>query len=69
MSEAGPRVVIVGGGFGGIAAAKALTNAPTQIIVIDRTNHHVFQPLGSAKANTPAAIIPEQPKPELQPTH
>jgi len=40
-----PRVVIVGGGFGGLAAAKALRNAPVQITVLDRRNHHVFQPL------------------------
>jgi NADH dehydrogenase FAD-containing subunit len=40
-----PRVVIVGGGFGGLAAAKALGKAPAEVIVIDRTNHHVFQPL------------------------
>ena len=40
-----PRVVIVGGGFGGLAAAKALKKAPAEIILIDRTNHHVFQPL------------------------
>jgi len=40
-----PRVVIVGGGFGGLAAAKALGKAPVEVIPIDRTNHHVFQPL------------------------
>jgi NADH dehydrogenase FAD-containing subunit len=40
-----PVVVIVGGGFGGIAAAKALRSAPAKVILIDRTNHHVFQPL------------------------
>jgi NADH dehydrogenase len=40
-----PRVVIVGGGFGGLAAAKALRKAPAQIMLIDRTNHHLFQPL------------------------
>jgi len=40
-----PRVVIVGGGFGGLAAAKALGKAPVEVILIDRTNHHVFQPL------------------------
>src|SRR6266699_646150 len=40
-----PRVVIVGGGFGGLAAAKALKRAPARIILIDRTNHHLFQPL------------------------
>ncbi len=40
-----PRVVIVGGGFGGLCAAKALEHAPVRVTVIDRTNHHVFQPL------------------------
>lgn len=40
-----PHVVIVGGGFGGIAAARALAKAPVRITVIDRTNHHLFQPL------------------------
>jgi NADH dehydrogenase FAD-containing subunit len=38
-------VVIVGGGFGGLSAARALRRAPVQIILIDRTNHHLFQPL------------------------
>jgi NADH dehydrogenase FAD-containing subunit len=45
MPEPVPRVVIVGGGFGGLAAAKALRKTPVQIILIDRTNHHLFQPL------------------------
>src|SRR6266403_1811777 len=45
MRESSPNIVIVGGGFGGLAAAKALKNAPAQIILIDRTNHHLFQPL------------------------
>src|SRR6266849_4579737 len=40
-----PRVVIVGGGFGGLAAAKALRRASVRVTVIDRTNHHLFQPL------------------------
>ncbi len=40
-----PRVVIVGAGFGGLTAARALTRAPAQITVIDRKNHHTFQPL------------------------
>lgn len=40
-----PRVVIIGGGFGGIAAATALRNAPVDIVLVDRTNHHLFQPL------------------------
>ena len=40
-----PRVIIVGGGFAGLAAAKALRRTPAEIILIDRTNHHLFQPL------------------------
>jgi NADH:ubiquinone reductase (H+-translocating) len=40
-----PRVVIIGGGFGGISAAKALKRANAQVTVIDRTNHFTFQPL------------------------
>jgi NADH:ubiquinone reductase (H+-translocating) len=40
-----PRVVIVGGGFGGLCAALALKHAPVRVTLIDRTNHHVFQPL------------------------
>jgi NADH:ubiquinone reductase (H+-translocating) len=40
-----PRVVVVGGGFGGLATAKALKNASVNILLIDRRNHHVFQPL------------------------
>jgi NADH dehydrogenase len=40
-----PHVVIVGGGFGGIAAAKGLADAPVRITLVDRRNHHLFQPL------------------------
>ena len=40
-----PVVVIVGGGFSGLAAAKALKRTPARVILIDRTNHHLFQPL------------------------
>ncbi len=40
-----PRVVIVGAGFGGLAAAKALAKAPVQTTIIDRQNYHLFQPL------------------------
>jgi NADH dehydrogenase FAD-containing subunit len=40
-----PRVVIVGAGFGGLSAAMALRRAPVQVTVIDRRNHHLFQPL------------------------
>ncbi|HEV8723898.1 MAG TPA: NAD(P)/FAD-dependent oxidoreductase [Candidatus Binatia bacterium] len=39
------RVVIIGGGFGGLAAAQALKNAPVEITLIDRRNFHLFQPL------------------------
>jgi NADH dehydrogenase len=45
VPEAIPRVVIIGGGFGGLAAAKALRKTPAQILLVDRANHHVFQPL------------------------
>jgi NADH:ubiquinone reductase (H+-translocating) len=40
-----PRVVILGGGFAGLYAARALRKAPVDVTVIDRTNHHLFQPL------------------------
>jgi len=40
-----PRIIIVGGGFAGLAAAKALRKTPAKVILIDRTNHHLFQPL------------------------
>ncbi|MBC8139246.1 MAG: NAD(P)/FAD-dependent oxidoreductase [Fibrella sp.] len=40
-----PRVVIIGGGFAGLEAAKVLGNKPVEVIVLDRTNHHLFQPL------------------------
>jgi NADH:ubiquinone reductase (H+-translocating) len=39
------KVVIIGGGFGGLAAAKALNKADVEITLIDKTNHHLFQPL------------------------
>jgi len=40
-----PRIVIVGAGFGGVAAAKALRRCNADIVLIDRRNHHIFQPL------------------------
>jgi NADH dehydrogenase len=40
-----PHVVIVGGGFGGLAAATGLASAPVRITLVDRRNHHLFQPL------------------------
>src|SRR6201987_5294688 len=39
------RIVIIGGGFAGIAAAKALRHCDAEVVVIDRRNHHIFQPL------------------------
>jgi len=44
-ADSAPRVVIVGGGFGGLAAAKALRKTDARVVLIDRQNHHVFQPL------------------------
>ena len=45
MNNEVPLVLIVGGGFGGLAAAKSLRRAPVNVLLIDRSNHHVFQPL------------------------
>jgi len=45
MSMKRPHVVIIGGGFGGLSAARALAKAPVTITLIDRRNHHLFQPL------------------------
>src|ERR1700693_1169998 len=53
-----PRIIIVGAGFGGLAAAKALKNTPSEITLIDRTNHHLFQPLLYQVAT--AALTPSQ---------
>jgi NADH dehydrogenase len=40
-----PHIVILGGGFGGLAAARALRKAPVRVTLVDRSNHHLFQPL------------------------
>jgi NADH:ubiquinone reductase (H+-translocating) len=40
-----PRVVIVGGGFGGLSAARALRNAPVSVTLIDKRNYHLFRPM------------------------
>jgi NADH dehydrogenase len=40
-----PHVLILGGGFGGLYAAKGLRNAPVRVTVVDRRNHHLFQPM------------------------
>ena len=40
-----PHVIVIGGGFGGVAAARALARAPVDVTLIDRRNHQLFQPL------------------------
>ncbi len=44
-SASRPHVVILGGGFGGLKTARALAHAPVRVTLVDRANHHVFQPL------------------------
>ena len=53
-----PRTIIVGAGFGGLAAAKALKKTQAEVVLIDRTNHHVFQPLLYQVATT--VLTPSQ---------
>lgn len=45
MADTRPHVVILGGGFGGLKAARRLRRAPVRVTLIDRRNHHLFQPL------------------------
>ena len=45
MEKRRPHVVVIGGGFGGISAARALDRMPVDVTVLDRANHHLFQPL------------------------
>ena len=62
MTGSKPRVVIVGCGFGGLEAAKALRDATVEITLVDRTNHHLFQPLlyqvATAGLSAPAIAAP-----------
>jgi NADH dehydrogenase len=57
-----PRIVIIGCGFGGLEAARSLKHAPAQITLVDRTNHHLFQPLlyqvATAGLSAPAIAAP-----------
>jgi len=55
MSASRPRVVIIGGGFGGLNAARGLARAAVDVLLIDRTNHHLFQPLLYQVATTALA--------------
>jgi NADH dehydrogenase len=61
-TPARPRVVIIGCGFGGLEAARALADAPVDITLLDRTNHHLFQPLlyqvATAGLSAPAIAAP-----------
>src|SRR5512132_1071282 len=45
MASDSHRVVVVGGGFGGLFAARTLKHAPVRVTLVDRANHHLFQPL------------------------
>jgi NADH:ubiquinone reductase (H+-translocating) len=57
-----PRIVIIGCGFGGLEAARALKDAPVEITLVDKTNHHLFQPLlyqvATAGLSAPAIAAP-----------
>src|SRR5437588_8398905 len=59
-----PRVVIVGAGFGGIAAARALARAPVDVTIVDKHNFHTFSPLLYQVAT--AALAPEDIAPNLR---
>ena len=64
--EARPRVVIVGAGFGGLSAARGLRDAELDVTIIDRQNHHLFQPLlyqVATAAVSPADVAGLRPRP------
>jgi len=62
MSGVLPRVVVIGCGFGGLEAVRLLSKAPVEITLVDRTNHHLFQPLlyqvATAGLSAPAVSAP-----------
>ena len=55
MSEASHHVIVVGAGFGGLEFTRALSGAPVRITMIDKRNHHLFQPLLYQVATTALA--------------
>ena len=61
-ATARPRVLVVGCGFGGLAAVRTLSREPVEITLVDRTNHHLFQPLlyqvAAASLAAPAVAAP-----------
>ena len=61
-SSSRPRVLIIGAGFGGLEAAKALAGQPVEVTLVDKTNHHLFQPLlyqvATAGLSAPAIAAP-----------
>ena len=62
-AEIGPKhVVILGAGFGGLYAARALRRAPVRVTLIDQRNHHLFQPMlyHTAGASSQPAVGPEK---------
>jgi glycine/D-amino acid oxidase-like deaminating enzyme len=58
-----PRIAIVGGGFGGLAAARARRGCAADVVLIDRRNHHIFQPLLSQVAT--ALLVSSEVAPPL----
>jgi NADH dehydrogenase len=64
------RVAIVGAGFGGLFAARALRRADVEVTVIDRTNHHLFQPLlyqvATGARSNPEPALAGRPGPDRQ---
>jgi NADH dehydrogenase len=62
MTEGAPKVVVIGCGFGGLEAVRALSRSAVDITLLDRTNHHLFQPLlyqvAMAGLSAPAVSAP-----------
>ena len=65
-----PHVVILGGGFGGLWTARSLASAPVRITLVDRSNHHLFQPLlyqvATAGLSAPDIAAPPRERPRAR---